>query len=86
MASWGCDFRSKDESDKTICLQNYQRHNERVQELIPPERLLVYNWEDGWAPLAHFLGLPIPEADFPHTDTVMENLEYKAALQGAASV
>ena len=27
-----------------------------------------YNFSDGWASLAHFLGKPIPDAPFPHVD------------------
>ena len=52
-----------------------------VQEVIPPERLLVYNWSDGWAPLAHFLGTAIPEDEFPHEDS----LELGVTIQAAAS-
>ena len=43
--------------------------------MIPPERLLVYNWSDGWAPLAHFLGTAIPEEEFPHDDPVRSHFE-----------
>lgn len=58
-------------------MDNYERHIERVQQIIPPEQLLVYNWSDGWAPLAHFLGVPIPEAEFPHTDEVIRRMTFK---------
>jgi hypothetical protein len=68
MRSWGCIFASPTQEDRDICLQNYHRHNQRVQEIIPPERLLVYNWSDGWAPLAHFLDVAIPAETFPHED------------------
>ncbi|CAL1150610.1 unnamed protein product [Cladocopium goreaui] len=34
-------------SRKETCLQNYERHIERVQQVIPPQKLLVYNWSDG---------------------------------------
>ena len=77
MASWGCKFLSPLESDKKTCLDNYQRHIDRVQQVIPAEQLLVYNWSDGWAPLAHFLGVPIPEAEFPHTDEVIRRMTFK---------
>ena len=30
---------------------------------------LVYDWNDGWAPLAHFLQVPVPEKEFPHRET-----------------
>ncbi|KAH8922274.1 hypothetical protein BT69DRAFT_1320288 [Atractiella rhizophila] len=32
---------------------------------IKPENLLVYNIEEGWKPLCHFLGVPIPDQPFP---------------------
>mmetsp|Transcript_63224 Transcript_63224/g.148482 ORF Transcript_63224/g.148482 Transcript_63224/m.148482 type:complete len:251 (-) Transcript_63224:20-772(-) len=74
---WGCDFRnaSRSEESKQQCLENYLQHNERVQQIIPADRLLVYNWADGWAPLAHFLGKPIPDEPFPHTDKPKEKFE-----------
>ena len=69
MQSWGCNFRHEPSpEDKDTCLRNYRRHIQRVQEVIPPERLLVYNWSDGWSSLSHFLGTRIPEEQFPHED------------------
>ncbi|CAE7648939.1 unnamed protein product [Symbiodinium microadriaticum] len=66
---WGCDFGNETGEDtKKQCLEAYQQHNERVQQVIPADRLLVYNFTDGWAPLAHFLGKPIPDVEFPHVD------------------
>ena len=32
-------------------------------QVIPAERLLIYNWSDGWTPLAHFVGLPVTWAN-----------------------
>ena len=72
--SWGCKFHLPGVG-KAECLQNYNKHIDRVQEVIPPEKLLVYNWSDGWAPLVHFLGLPVPEEDFPHVDEVRDTLD-----------
>ncbi|KAK5992440.1 hypothetical protein PT974_05844 [Cladobotryum mycophilum] len=43
----------------------YDRHNRRIQELVPPERLLVYKLGSGWEPLCEFLGKPVPDAEFP---------------------
>jgi hypothetical protein len=42
--------------------------------VIPAERLLVYNWSDGWAPLAHFLQVPVPDKEFPYVDTNSERI------------
>ena len=90
MKSWGCQFlhgQNQTEADyasrKKSCLQNYERHIERVQQVIPPQKLLVYNWSDGWAPLAHFLHLPLPEEEFPRVDEVTMNLEWRGDLMDA---
>merc|ERR1711935_271799 len=39
--------------------------NTAIMKTIPKERLLVYRVEEGWKPLANFLGLPEPEVPFP---------------------
>jgi Sulfotransferase domain len=43
----------------------YKEHIETVQATIPPERLLTYTTGSGWAPLCEFLGVPVPEEDYP---------------------
>ena len=48
----------------------YDEHNDEVRSIIHPERLLVFRVADGWAPLCHFLGLPIPDEPFPNTNTM----------------
>ena len=78
MRSWGCNFSSPELQGKEECLANYAKHNQRVQDVIPSEKLLVYNWSDGWAPLSHFLGLPIPDEDFPHVDEILMHSEIRA--------
>jgi hypothetical protein len=60
-------------------LKNYYRHIQRVQDVIPPERLLVYNWSDGWSPLSHFLGTCIPEEPFTREDSVKRRAESRIA-------
>jgi len=52
----------------------YRQHNERVQAVIPAEKLLVFNVKQGWKPLCEFLGCDVPSAPFPranvaHSDT-----------------
>jgi hypothetical protein len=51
--------------DKAHVIEVYNRHNETVQQLIPPERLLVYNLAEGWAPLCAFLGVAEPDTPMP---------------------
>ena len=50
----------------------YKRHNARVREVIPPERLLVYEVAQGWEPLCAFLGVPVPDTPMPKVNTTEE--------------
>ena len=57
-----------------------------VQAAFPPGRLLTYMIGDGWEPLCAFVGCPVPDAPFPHTnrpgefDRKME--EFRQAQEG----
>lgn len=62
--TFGGDTRSRDH-----CLAVYERHNAAVKAAIPPERLLVYEVGEGWAPLCAFLGVPVPDTPFPRENT-----------------
>jgi Sulfotransferase domain len=50
----------------------FLRHIEAVKQGLPPERLLVYEIAEGWAPLCRFLGRPVPDAPFPHVNATAE--------------
>ena len=54
----------------------YERHNAEVQRRIPPERLLVFEARQGWAPLCEFLGVPVPDEPFPNTNSREEFWEH----------
>lgn len=43
----------------------YERHNEHIQSIVPPERLLLWGPQDGWEPLCKFLELPVPSVPMP---------------------
>ncbi|HEX3809157.1 MAG TPA: sulfotransferase [Rhizomicrobium sp.] len=58
--------------EKTHVLDVYRRHNEEVKRVIPRERLLVYDAPQGWAPLCEFLGVPVPQAPYPRTNSTDE--------------
>ncbi|MBW8783562.1 MAG: hypothetical protein JF593_02810 [Novosphingobium sp.] len=47
----------------------FERHNAAVRHRIPPERLLVFEAAEGWEPLCAFLGVPVPDAPFPRTNS-----------------
>ena len=42
----------------------YEAHVQDVRRTVPPERLLVFDVNEGWQPLCEFLGQPVP-ADEP---------------------
>ena len=55
-----------DFTDRNVAIAAYRRNNQRVREIVPADRLLVFNVSEGWAPLCDFLKVDVPTADFPH--------------------
>jgi hypothetical protein len=58
--------------EREAMIDAYERHNERVRERIPPERLVEWRPGDGWAPLCAALGVAVPDEPFPHVNTTAE--------------
>ncbi len=54
--------------DKDNAISAYRRNNEKVRATIPADRLLVFTPSDGWDPLCAFLGVDVPEGDFPRSN------------------
>ena len=55
--------------DRAEAIRIFAEHNREVAATIPPERLLVFDVKQGWAPLCAFLGAPVPEGEpFPHVN------------------
>ncbi|MFK7856497.1 MAG: sulfotransferase family protein [Granulosicoccus sp.] len=50
---------------KDEAISAYRKNNQRVRDLIPKDRLLIFNAADGWEPLCEFLGTEKPEQAFP---------------------
>ena len=63
-------FQSRYDEEHVIAA--YERHNAEVLRVIPKERLLVFEPEEGWEPLCRFLDVPVPSAPFPLTNTTEE--------------
>ena len=62
-------FGARDPAEaRSRAREAYDRHGERIREVTPPERLLVYKLGDGWGPLCEFLGKEVPDEDFPWTN------------------
>jgi hypothetical protein len=51
--------------DRDYAMEVFERHNEAVRRQVPPERLLVFDVREGWAPLCDFLGVEVPDEPFP---------------------
>lgn len=63
-----------DTSDRESSIEAAAAHNQAVIDTIPPERLLIYTPGDGWEPICEALGLPVPDIDYPHTNSRQEFL------------
>jgi hypothetical protein len=60
--------------DRNHAIDVFTRHIETVQQQVPANRLLVYDVSDGWEPLCAFLGVPVPDGEFPRlNDTASFN-------------
>ncbi|GJJ09185.1 hypothetical protein Clacol_003407 [Clathrus columnatus] len=68
MIDWGhfyneCYHQGRLETDPE---GEFERHNKFVIQLIPPEKLLIFDLAEGWKPLVNFLEVPEPSQPFPH--------------------
>ena len=83
---WEGTFEGRFE-DPAYAMKVFERHNEEVQRRVPPERLLVFDVREGWAPLCEFLGVEVPEEPFPRLNEARKmrrRLLGLAALSAAA--
>lgn len=71
---------TKEISNREECLAAYDKHNRRVLENAPSERLLIWNASDGWEPLCKALNVPVPEEPFPRSNTKEEFLSRRSAV------
>ena len=58
--------------DRAYAMEVFERHNEAVRRRVPPERLLVFDVREGWAPLCDFLGIEAPDEPFPRLNEARE--------------
>ncbi|KAA5838101.1 sulfotransferase family protein [Saccharopolyspora hirsuta] len=54
--------------DREHAIEVFEEHNAAVQAAVPADRLLTYQVGEGWQRLCDFLGVPVPEEDFPHVN------------------
>jgi hypothetical protein len=58
--------------DRAYAMEVFERHNETVRLRVPPERLLVFDVRESWAPLCDFLGIEAPDVPFPRLNEARE--------------
>jgi hypothetical protein len=66
-------------TDKT-----YYCHIEWLKSVVPPERLVFFNVNDGWEPLCKALGKPVPDVPFPRLNDgeAIQRLSESMVLEG----
>lgn len=60
--------------DKDACIAAYEDHVARARRDAPKARLLEWSPREGWQPLCDALGVPTPDAPFPHVNSREEFL------------
>ncbi len=60
-----CEYH---ERDKFIAACDAYEQIVRDYFVDEPQRLLVFNVKEGWSPLCQFLGVPMPDTDFPRAN------------------
>lgn len=66
--------------DRDFMLAQFERRKQEVIAAIPEPRLLVYDVREGWAPLCAWLGVEVPLAPFPHSNSREEMLALRKAM------
>lgn len=75
-----------DMHDRAFMTDFFRRHTEAVVAGVPEDRLLVFEVGDGWTPLCDFLGVPVPDADFPRENSTQQFQANFAAPRGADAI
>jgi hypothetical protein len=55
--------------DRAFMTDYFERWNQAVIDEVPPDKLLVFQAKDGWAPLCEFLGVPVPPEPYPRVNS-----------------
>ncbi len=58
--------------DKQAGFVAYQHYIDSVIASFSSDRLLCFDVRDGWEPLCKFLGKPVPDNEFPRTNSAVE--------------
>ena len=62
----------------------FNKHTAEIIDSVDPERLLVYQVSEGWAPLCKFLEVPVPNLEYPRINSRNETKELLANLMASS--
>ncbi|KAJ3019818.1 hypothetical protein HKX48_001745, partial [Thoreauomyces humboldtii] len=54
--------------DREFAKKVFTDHIETIKRSVPADNLLVFEISQGWEPICRFLGKPVPQETFPHTN------------------
>ncbi|CAO3616546.1 unnamed protein product [Cunninghamella blakesleeana] len=54
------------EKDRPKFTKMYNEHIERVKQMVPANRMLILDLNDGWDELCAFLDKPVPDTPYPN--------------------
>jgi hypothetical protein len=63
-----------DPDEPAEVMAGYERRLTQVRAEIGPECLVEWQPADGWEPICHALGVPVPNRPFPHENTTSDFL------------
>jgi hypothetical protein len=72
--------------DRAQAIAYYERHIETIKAAVPPDKLLVFSADQGWAPLCKFLGVPAPASAFPNVNSRAAFQQIKSGMVRGAYV
>lgn len=58
--------------DHDTLIRVFNEHNAAVKAAFGPDRLLVFEAKNGWEPLCAFLGVRVPDTDYPRVNSKEE--------------
>ncbi len=64
----------------------FDKWQREVIAAIPKERLLIHESKDGYGPICEFLGLPVPEEEYPRVNDTKQQLQRLSAMKNIAYV
>lgn len=80
---WQRSHKGTLDISREAAIRRYKEHIKEIKEAVPPDRLLVFQVDQGWRPLAEFLGEAVPEKPFPR---VNDRKELKKMITGIKMV